>query len=258
MSDSEKRIAVLIDADNTSSQYLKTIMAETANYGVATYRRSYGDWTSGNLNPWKSALIEFSITPIQQYAYTTGKNSTDSAMIIDAMDILHEDKVEGFCLVSSDSDFTRLAARLREAGKLVIGMGRQQTPQAFVNACNQFKYLDLISAAEEEKAKPASRAGRGRGEKKKAAEPQTEAPFVKSSKLLKKDIERIIEENSDDDGWIFAGTLGNFLQKADPSFDSRNYGCTKFTQLLDRLGFTTEKRTSPNAPDKSYVIYVRK
>ena len=149
----DKKFALLIDADNTSSKYIKTIVDEITNLGITTYRRIYGDWTSPNLQNWKETLLEYSITPMQQYGYTTGKNSTDSAMIIDAMDILYAGNVDGFCLVSSDSDFTKLAMRLREAGKTVIGMGKKQTPRPFVTACNQFKYLDLLSKeGKEEKA----------------------------------------------------------------------------------------------------------
>lgn len=172
----DKKFALLIDADNTSSKYIKTIVDEITNLGITTYRRIYGDWTSPNLQNWKETLLEYSITPMQQYGYTTGKNSTDSAMIIDAMDILYAGNVDGFCLVSSDSDFTKLAMRLREAGKTVIGMGKKQTPRPFVTACNQFKYLDLLSKeGKEEKAavkqttKKAKDTGRNSDDKKLVA-----------------------------------------------------------------------------------------
>lgn len=253
MSEPERRFAILIDADNTSFQYIETIMKETANYGTATYRRSYGDWASGTLNSWKQTLVDNSIIPVQQYAYTSGKNSTDSAMIIDAMDILYEGNVEGFCLVSSDSDFTRLAMRLREAGKIVIGMGRQQTPQAFVAACNQFKFLDLISAAEKKTAEKKTPKSKG-----KDSAPTKKPPQQKSAeKKLRDNIKRIISENSDDDGYIFAGTLGQLLLKADPAFDSRNYGFSKLSALIESLGFKTEKRNIPNSPEKCYSVYVQ-
>ena len=147
---SDSRFAVLIDADNVSGKYVKLILDEISKDGVATYKRIYGDWTNPALVSWKSVLLDYSVSPIQQYSYTTGKNSTDSAMIIDAMDILYSGKVEGFCLVSSDSDFTRLAARLRESGMTVIGMGESKTPNSFIAACNKFKYLDILSAADEE------------------------------------------------------------------------------------------------------------
>ena len=150
---SDSRFAVLIDAENVSVKYIKIIFDELSKDGVATYKRIYGDWTNPSLISWKSTLLDNSITPIQQYSYTSGKNSTDSAMIIDAMDILYSGKVEGFCLVSSDSDFTRLASRLRESGMSVIGMGESKTPNSFIAACNKFKYLDILSAADEEEGK---------------------------------------------------------------------------------------------------------
>ena len=140
----ENKYAILIDADNTSQQYLKTVFDIITNEGIVTYRRIYGDWTSPNLQSYKQYILDFSLTPMQQFSYTSGKNATDSAMIIDAMDILYQGNVDGFCIVSSDSDFTKLASRLRESGKNVIGMGRTQTPKAFIDACNEFKYLDLF------------------------------------------------------------------------------------------------------------------
>ena len=143
----EKRFALLIDADNIGSQYIKVIVEEITDEGVLTYKRIYGDWTSQRMKSWKDILLEYSITPVQQYSYTTGKNATDSAMIIDAMDILYSGRVDGFCLASSDSDFTRLAARLREEGMTVIGMGKQQTPRPFVSACSKFKYIDILTDA---------------------------------------------------------------------------------------------------------------
>src|SRR5690554_3327242 len=145
----EKRFAVLIDADNVSAKYIKYILDEISNYGVATYKRIYGDWTRPNTSSWKDLLLENSITPVQQYGYTVGKNATDSAMIIDAMDILYSGNVEGFCIVSSDSDFTKLASRLRESGMLVVGMGEKKTPKPFIAACNQFKFLDIIAETEQ-------------------------------------------------------------------------------------------------------------
>ena len=159
---SDSRFAVLIDADNVSVKYIKIILDELSKDGIATYKRIYGDWTNPALISWKSTLLDNSITPIQQYSYTTGKNSTDSAMIIDAMDILYSGRVDGFCLVSSDSDFTRLASRLRESGMTVIGMGESKTPNSFIAACNKFKYLDILSAADEEETEDTSRNGRKR------------------------------------------------------------------------------------------------
>ncbi len=242
----DKKFALLIDADNTSSKYIKTIVDEITNLGITTYRRIYGDWTSPNLQNWKETLLEYSITPMQQYGYTTGKNSTDSAMIIDAMDILYAGNVDGFCLVSSDSDFTKLAMRLREAGKTVIGMGKKQTPRPFVTACNQFKYLDLLSKeGKEEKAavkqttKKAKDTGRDSDDKKLVAS-----------------ICKIIEENSNDDGWMYAARVGKLLSKKYPDFDSRNYGYKKFALLLEGLGFETRKE--PGIEDKNACeVYVK-
>lgn len=148
----EKRFAVLIDADNVSAKYIKYILDEITNYGVATYKRIYADWTKPNTASWKDVLLENSVTPIQQYGYTVGKNATDSAMIIDAMDILYSGNVEGFCIVSSDSDFTKLSSRLRESGMLVVGMGEKKTPKPFIASCNQFKYLDVLAESEEDNA----------------------------------------------------------------------------------------------------------
>ena len=230
----DKKFALLIDADNTSSKYIKTIVDEITNLGIT------------NLQNWKETLLEYSITPMQQYGYTTGKNSTDSAMIIDAMDILYAGNVDGFCLVSSDSDFTKLAMRLREAGKTVIGMGKKQTPRPFVTACNQFKYLDLLSKeGKEEKAavkqttKKAKDTGRNSDDKKLVAS-----------------ICKIIEENSNDDGWMYAARVGKLLSKKYPDFDSRNYGYKKFALLLEGLGFETRKE--PGIEDKNACeVYVK-
>ena len=144
--ENDKKIAVLIDADNVSDKYIKYIFDEISNHGTPTYKRIYGDWTKPQLAPWKTVLLNYSITPIQQYSYTTGKNATDAALIIDAMDILYSNNVDGFCIVSSDSDFTKLAARLRESGMYVIGMGEKKTPSPFIAACEKFKYLEVLAA----------------------------------------------------------------------------------------------------------------
>ena len=243
----EKKFALLIDADNTSSKYIKTIINEITNLGITTFRRIYGDWTSTNLQSWKEILLEYSITPMQQYGYTSGKNSTDSAMIIDAMDILYTANVDGFCLVSSDSDFTKLAMRLREAGKTVIGMGKEQTPRPFVTACNQFKYLDLLSKEEPKKAvvkKTAKKTGSAQSKKKSAEQ------------KLMDSICKIIEENSNDDGWMYAARVGTLLQKKHPDFDCRNYGYKKFALLLEGLGFETRKEPGLEDPN-ACEVYVK-
>lgn len=221
-------IAILIDADNISSQYIKVIIDEATKDGIITYKRIYGDWTKPNLASWKDVLLEYSINPIQQYAYTTGKNATDSAMIIDAMDILYTGNVDGFCLVSSDSDFTRLAARLKEAGKIVIGMGKQQSPKPFVSACSKFKYLDIILTEEQSEEIDA----------KKNVQAETSAMTTKET--LNNSIKTIIDENSDSDGWTLASTIGTLLQKQYTDFDSRNYGFKKMIDLLKDLGYQTK------------------
>ena len=243
----DKKFALLIDADNTSSKYIKTIVNEITNLGITTYRRIYGDWTSPALQNWKAILLEHSITPMQQYSYTTGKNSTDSAMIIDAMDILYTADVDGFCLVSSDSDFTKLAMRLREAGKTVIGMGKEQTPRPFVAACNQFKYLDLISKEGQSKGATV----------KKTAKKNNAATKKKSAEQkLVDSICKIIEENSNDDGWMYAARVGKLLQKKYPDFDCRNYGYKKFALLLEGLGFDMRKEPGVDDPN-ACEVYVK-
>ena len=217
--ETKMRYAVLIDADNVAMKYTKFILDEVSNYGTVTYKRVYGDWTRPNLTAWKGMALENAITPVQQYSYTTGKNATDSAMIIDAMDILYSSNVEGFCIVSSDSDFTRLAIRLRESGMHVIGMGEKKTPKPFTTACNAFKYLEVI--AEEDT--------HGSGENEKV-----------ELKTIETAIIRIISENANLQEEINIGELGSRLQGRYPDFDVRNYGYSKFSQFLkdfDGLSF---------------------
>ena len=213
------RYAVLIDADNVAPKYTKNILDELSNYGVVTYKRVYGDWTRPNLAGWKNMALDNAITPVQQYSYTTGKNATDSAMIIDAMDILYSNNIDGFCLVSSDSDFTRLAIRLRESGKHVIGMGEKKTPKPFSTACNAFKYLEILAEEEIQSA---------------------EETDIVELKTLESAIIRIIAENANLQEEINIGELGSRLQGRYPDFDVRNYGYSKFSQFLkdfDSLSF---------------------
>lgn len=253
--DRELKIAVLIDADNISDKYVKIILDETAKNGVATYKRIYGDWTSTRLSSWKNVLLDSSITPIQQYSYTTGKNATDSAMIIDAMDILYSGTVDGYCIVSSDSDFTRLAARLRESGMKVVGMGESKTPKPFISACNQFKYLDILLSNEQEEengetpeapeaavkkgspaAKTAAAAKAKKEEKAKTAKKAKEELRPQTDlKMVKKAIISLVEECSDDDEWIHSSELRNQLGKRFPDFDVRNFGHSKFTSFIKSL-----------------------
>lgn len=213
---SEKKFAVLIDGDNIAPKYLKLILEEVADLGVATYKRIYSDWTDKIRSSWKKPILEHSVMPVQQYSYTTGKNATDSAMIIDAMDILYTGNVDGFCLVTSDSDFTRLAGRLREAGKYVVGMGESKTPQAFRNACNTFKMLDVISGEEDD------------NKNTKAAKVE-----IADLKEIKKSIYKIIDENSNKGKDTYIGEIGSKLTNKYPDFDVRNYGCTKFSTFLE-------------------------
>ena len=276
---SDSKFAVLIDADNISGKYIKIILDEISNDGIATYKRIYGDWTSPALVSWKNVLLDNSILPIQQYSYTTGKNSTDSAMIIDAMDILYSGQVDGFCIVSSDSDFTRLAARLRESGMTVVGMGERKTPKSFISACNRFKYLDILATAEQkepekpaqpekpkqrpkqEKARPAPKQEpkpEPRPEPEPAPEPcpEPEEKQMTGLRTIKKAIRTIVAENSDEDGWLFIGTIGNLLVKRYPDFDVRNFGFSKLTPFIESLDLFDIK--SVRTRDSSVkLIYVK-
>jgi len=236
-------LAVLIDGDNIPSAHVKEMMEEIAKYGNPTIKRIYGDWTKPHLAKWKNLLLENAITPIQQYAYTTGKNATDSAMIIDAMDILYSEKVNGFCLVSSDSDFTRLATRLREAGMQVIGIGEKKTPNPFIVACDKFIYIEILRHQSEEKPDMASK------EEVKQSIDQITPKVVKL-------ISTTISDLSDDDGWAFLGDVGSLLQKKQPNFDSRNYGFEKLTPLIKSIGnFELERRD--NQKSKHKLVFVK-
>lgn len=224
----EKRFAILIDADNISTRYVANIMSEISNYGVATYKRAYGDLTRKENKNWEKVLLEHSITPVQQYSYTFGKNSTDSAMIIDAMDILYSDNVEGFCIVSSDSDFTRLAARLREAGKIVIGMGEKKSAKPFVKACTLFKYLDLI-AKNDSKGKSKSHSAEARDYEETVDLGDNEV-VDKADILLA--ILDIFNEMEDSRTGFNIGELGQRLTKIYSDFDVRNYGYSRLSVFL--------------------------
>ncbi len=231
------RLAVLIDADNASRTAMKDVMAEVAVYGTPTIKRIYGDWTSPNMSTWKSILLECAITPIQQYGYTTGKNSTDSAMIIDAMDILYSGNCDGFVLVSSDSDFTRLAVRLREAGMKVYGMGEKKTPKPFIVACDKFVYIEVIRAAAKQAAQAAEAAKKqeaspSRPAKKEGRKGQSTSPAPDEIvELIAESVEDLCEE----DGLAHMGKLGNLLLKKQPDFDPRNYGFSKLSKLIRAL-----------------------
>lgn len=243
------KLAVLIDADNVPFSNVKGMMEEIAKYGTPTTKRIYGDWTKLPDKGWKSVLLENAITPIQQYGYTTGKNATDSAMIIDAMDILYSDKVDGFCIVSSDSDFTRLATRLRESGMKVIGIGEKKTPNPFIVACDRFIFIEVIEGA-----------------KKKKVVARTATPEEKKTeeKLLAKiDVDTIdiiessIEDIAEDDGWAFLGDVGNLIVKKKPEFDPRNYGFTKLTPLMKSLSNLLEIHERESDKKGIKHVYVR-
>lgn len=256
----EKRFAVLIDADNVSARYIKYILDEITNYGVATYKRIYGDWTKSNTSSWKDVLLENSITPIQQYGYTVGKNATDSAMIIDAMDILYSGNVEGFCIVSSDSDFTKLSSRLRESGMIVVGMGEKKTPKPFISSCNQFKYLDVLAEAEKnsmemEESQIANNLDTNQNKKIesnnknesrnnlidiKNTVKQDKNESVKNMtdiSTIKMAIVKMMNEVDAEDQSMNMGELGNRLVKRYPDFDVRNYGDTKLSKFLKKFDF---------------------
>jgi uncharacterized LabA/DUF88 family protein len=237
------KIAVLIDADNVPAGQVKEMMEEIAKYGNPTIKRIYGDWTKPQLGKWKNVLLENAINPMQQYGYTSGKNATDSAMIIDAMDILYSEKVNGFCIVSSDSDFTKLATRLREAGMMVIGMGEKKTPDPFIVACDKFIYLEILQKQTEEPI----------DQKDKT----THAPQVDkiNAKIIRL-IAATISDLADDEGWAFLGDVGNLLQKKQPNFDARNYGFQKLTPLIKSIpAFEIDHRE--NIKGKTKLIYVR-
>lgn len=234
------RLAVLIDADNAQPSIVEELLAEIANYGVASVKRIYGDWTAPNLKGWKEVLLQHSIQPVQQFSYTKGKNATDSAMIIDAMDLLYTSNFNGFCLVSSDSDFTKLASRIRESGLLVYGFGEKKTPSAFVSACDKFIYTEVLHAKTN----------------------GNDAISKKSSSELKQDTKLVtllrnaVEASSDESGWAHLAPVGSNIAKQSPEFDSRNYGYRKLGELVSATGlFELEERQIGTTESKT--LYVR-
>lgn len=242
----EINLAVLIDGDNIPSIYVKDMMEEIAKYGNPTIKRIYGDWTNPKLNKWKNVLLENAISPVQQYSYTRGKNATDSAMIIDAMDILYSNKVNGFCLVSSDSDFTKLATRLREAGMLVIGLGEKKTPDPFIKACDKFVYIEVLKFQSKEDESETETDDAGGRDSSIDKITNKEIRFISST----------IADQADDDGWAFLGDVGSMLQKKQPNFDSRNYGFQKLTPLIRSIkNFEVDVRDDSRGRKK--LIYVR-
>ncbi len=241
--ETDLRLAVLIDGDNIPSAYVKEMMEEIAKYGNPTIKRIYADWTKPHPTKWKNILLENAITPVQQYGYTVGKNATDSAMIIDAMDILYSEKVNGFCIVSSDSDFTRLATRLREAGMKVYGIGERKTPEPFIVACDKFIYIEILGSKPEENETDISK-------EKTAKRNEVE----KITPAVIRLISSTISDLAGEDGWTFLGDVGNLLQKKQPNFDPRNYGFQKLTPLINSINkFEIEE----NQKGKFKLIYVR-
>ena len=257
----EKRFAILIDGENISAAYIKIIMDEISTKGIATYKRIYGDWTKPGLAKWKDILLSYSITPMQQYSYTTGKNASDCAMIIDAMDILYSGKVDGFCLATSDSDFTKLASRLRESDMEVVGMGEEKTPRPFVSACNEFKFVDKLlkeaelAAAAERAAARAEAAQKAKEQKKSAQKEQSTSQT--SFNTIRSTIVSIIQDKSDEDGYMLVSDVGSILSKRYADFDVRNYSFKKMVPFLKSMGlFEVRKDPDPKSPN-SQIAYVR-
>lgn len=267
----DKKIAVLIDAENVSGKYIKLIFDEVSSYGTATYKRVYGDFQTASVKAWMKNLQEYAITPVFQYNYTQGKNASDSALIIDAMDILYSGNVDGFCIVTSDSDFTKLVLRLRESGMIVVGMGEQKTPNALVSACEAFKFLDLLYKEEERQRTGLRAAGKKlvaqerEPEEEEVNEPKKEADPAPAGLVssipdlaeMEKEVISIINMHAGEDGWVDLSALGDNLPKRVPGFDPRNYNCSKLKQFIERFD-SVEVRSSKNPHNKILsVIYVR-
>lgn len=243
------RLAVLIDADNVPYSHIKEMLEEISKNGTPTIKRIYADWTKPTVSGWKNVLLENAITPIQQYSYTTGKNSSDSALIIDAMDILYSEKVDGFCIVSSDSDFTRLATRLRETGMKVIGIGEKKTPIPFITACDKFIYLEILRAKNQ--PPPTEE------EKQVKVKPKA-SPLNKVDHALIKLLTESVSDLADESGWTFLGELGSFILKKKADFDPRNYGFTKLLPLIKNTGkFDIDERESGNKNIRHIYVKVK-
>lgn len=233
------KLAVLIDADNAQPSIVDALLAEIANYGIASVKRIYGDWTAPNLKGWKEVLLDHSIQPMQQFAYTKGKNATDSAMIIDAMDLLYADNFDGFCIISSDSDFTKLASRIREAGLLVYGFGEQKTPSSFVSACDKFIYTEVLRASTEESD----------------IAPKTTNELKQDTRLVSS-LRKAVDASSDESGWAQLGPVGSHIAHQASNFDPRNYGYNKLGELVKATKlFEIEERPIGNG--RSKALYVR-
>lgn len=242
--DEQMRLAVLIDADNSRHSIIEGLLEEVATYGIASIKRIYGDWSSDSMRGWKEILLDYSLQPVQQYPYTRGKNATDMRMIIDAMDILYSDNMDGFCLVSSDSDFTPLAQRVRQDGLTVFGFGEAKTPKAFVRACDRFIYSDVLRTADTDKADtPAPR------------RPASSSALKQDAKLVNW-VRNALEDAADDTGWASLGIVGQKVGNNTPDFDPRNYGYKKLGELIRAMQlFDIDEREMPNSP--AHNIYIR-
>lgn len=229
----EMKLAVLIDAENISAKYIETILGEAAALGNVIYKRIYGNWTTNQMASWKEVILENAIQPVQQYNNASGKNASDSSLIIDAMDLLYLGKLNGFVIVSSDSDFTRLAARLRESEMFVLGMGVQNTPRSFISACSKFAYLDVLYEAQHEKSLP---------QKPEQAPKKSGRAAGINKKTIQRALREFAMEQCDDDGWIAAGQLASLLDRKYPDFDVRNFGYKKLYLFVDSLGMFELKR----------------
>ena len=230
------KLAVLIDADNAQAAILPALLAEIAKFGTSSVKRAYGNWTTPNLQSWKADLLKHAIQPIQQFNYTTGKNATDSALIIDAMDLLYSGNLDGFCIVSSDSDFTRLATRIREAGLLVYGFGEEKTPEPFRAACDKFVYTEILQPKN----------------KKKTIDP-------KKTGALQSTLTKAIQASSKDDGWVSLSALGSYITKSDPSFDQRNYGFEKLGELVKAQKYlkTEDRQAGDGSSGKNVFVRLK-
>ena len=238
---SQAKLAVLIDADNTQPSIIEGLLNEIAKYGISSVKRIYGDWTSNNLRSWKEKLLEHAIQPIQQFSYTSGKNATDSALIIDAMDLLYSEKLDGFCIVSSDSDFTRLAARLRESGRMVYGFGEKKTPKAFVSVCDKFIYTEILKEiSEDEESRPSSK---------------PKKDFKVDRKLLKL-LRDAVDDMAEESGWAYLGGVGQKINNRSADFDPRNYGFKKLGDMFRAIPqFEVEER--PHSNNSGRQLYIR-
>ncbi|MEE8587826.1 MAG: NYN domain-containing protein [Sulfurimonadaceae bacterium] len=243
MGDRQARLAVLIDADNAQAAIVDGLLGEIAQYGIASVKRIYGDWTDNRLKGWKTALLEHGINPIQQFAYTTGKNATDSALIIDAMDLLYTEKLDGFCIVSSDSDFTRLASRIREAGLKVYGFGEKKTPKAFMSACDKFIYTEILRKTDD------------------VSEPKQKRTAPKKQPLdlrLLNTLRHVVDDTADEAGWSHLGSVGQNILNKSPEFDPRNYGFKKLRDLLEESKLFEFKDVDPLVHNSGVRVRVKR